>query len=521
MDDVPDEVGTGTRKILPWVWVACLLPLLGFWTYGLFDLDEGFYAGAAAEMLRRGEWTTPYFNGQTWFEKPILLYWLSMPTIALFGGEFGTRLPSVLCGAGTLVVVFMAAKRWLGTSSAIWSILVLGSSVLAVGVNRMMLADPPLVLAMTLCLLAFYASLSLDDGRKARVLAGAALGVAVLAKGPVAGLLFLLIAGWTLWREPELRPRFRGGWFVAILAFCVVVGLWYVPAYLANGQVFVQKFLIDQNIGRFTGGDTAHTLVGPENWVFFLVILLVGMLPWSLWIPRAWPRRNRDLGPEAIFLRFCAAWAGVVLLFFSVSGAKLPHYIAPALPALSILVGDWLGRRRNPSVDMTSWRRLAGPLATCVIVAVVAQATFWGYYHGYGAPGSTINRAFIGFHEELHDLTRWVKRQGGPVAIYQMSRRDKADLGTGTVQLRETSHPSILFILDETVLDTELLGELIAATETGKGRHIRYSIWVLTRADRFTNQDVSMAISFGLDLRDETPWPTRFYKVYRLTGYLK
>lgn len=499
-DGSPDPA----RRFLPWIWIASILPLLGFWTYGLFDLDEGFYAGAAVEMLRRGEWITPYFNGQPWFEKPILLYWLSMPTIGLFGGEFGARLPSVLCGIGTLVAVFLGGRAWLGRSSAIWATLVLGSSVLMVGVDRMMLADPPLVLALTLCLLAFFRSIAEPDPFRPRILAGAALGVAVLAKGPVAGLLFLAIAGWTYWREPELRPHFRGGWLAAIGAFAVVVSLWYVPAYLANGDVFVQKFLIEQNVGRFTGGDTAHTLVGPENWFFFVVILLAGMMPWSLWIPRAWPRRARDTGKEGVFLRYCATWAGVVLIFFSISGAKLPHYIVPALPALAIVIGDWFGRRRNGTE--LSWRRLAGPLAACGVVAAVAQTSFWGYYHGFGATGSAVNSVFTGFHEEVHDLARWVKDQGGPVIVYQMSRRDKADLGTGTVQLRETSHPSLLFVLDRTVEDVENLFDV-----KGTGPY-----WVITRVGRFSDAELRDGVG-GFALEDVTPTRTRFYKVYRAT----
>ena len=47
--------------------VICTIPLLGWWMYGLFDLDEGFYAAVVAEMNRRGEWITPFFNGKPWF----------------------------------------------------------------------------------------------------------------------------------------------------------------------------------------------------------------------------------------------------------------------------------------------------------------------------------------------------------------------------------------------------------------------------------------------------------------------
>src|SRR5262249_44035004 len=77
------KVSARVRWVL--VWVFACLPLLGWWLTGLFDLDEGFYAAVTAEMNRRGEWITPYYNGQPWFEKPILLYWAAKPCVALFG----------------------------------------------------------------------------------------------------------------------------------------------------------------------------------------------------------------------------------------------------------------------------------------------------------------------------------------------------------------------------------------------------------------------------------------------------
>ena len=51
----------------PVIWFLAILPLLGWWFYGLFDIDEGFYGAVVAEMNRRGEWITPFYNGKPWF----------------------------------------------------------------------------------------------------------------------------------------------------------------------------------------------------------------------------------------------------------------------------------------------------------------------------------------------------------------------------------------------------------------------------------------------------------------------
>ena len=59
-----------------------------------------------------------------------------------------------------------------------------------------------------------------------RVWTAVALGFAVLAKGPVAGLLFILVAGFTYWRMPDLRPNFKGHWLAGVALFAAIVAAW-------------------------------------------------------------------------------------------------------------------------------------------------------------------------------------------------------------------------------------------------------------------------------------------------------
>src|SRR5436309_2301812 len=133
------------RRPLDRRWLALLgcavLPLLGFWLYGLFDLDEGFYAAVVAEMNRRGEWITPYFNGQPWFEKPILLYWLAKPAVLLFGQQLGPRLPSALAAFGTYLVCGTFLKKKVHRLAGEWCLVILSTSILLLGLGRMMMTD--------------------------------------------------------------------------------------------------------------------------------------------------------------------------------------------------------------------------------------------------------------------------------------------------------------------------------------------------------------------------------------------
>ncbi|AIE85319.1 glycosyl transferase family protein [Fimbriimonas ginsengisoli Gsoil 348] len=473
------------------VWLFALLPLLGWWAYGLLDLDEGFYGAITAEMNRRGEWITPFYNGKPWFEKPILLYWLAKPSLALFGDLIGPRLPSVLCTFGTYLVVAWFARKRFGVAAAQLAVLILAGSLLVVGAGRMMLTDPPLVLCLTAAMLTFWESLV--ENPRWRIATAALIGLAILAKGPVAAILFLLIAGWTYWREPTLRPRFRGYWLAGGACMLLIIASWYVPAYLANGKLFVDKFLIEQNIGRFTGGDAAHTL-GIASLPLYVPILFLGMIPWSIWIWGAWPRWPQTPAPDSPVAqedlgdasrRYLAAWGAIVFVFFSISGAKLPHYILPVFPPFAILVGIYLQDR--------AWAYRLG-LAMCAAMCLIANGVFIAWYR-------------ISGQAEAHALIRYVRQAGGDVALYQLGRRNK-ELGTGKPKLQETSLPSLLLYLDKNALDTDNFGEILSH---------RGPILVFTRANRVRIEDFATAAKAGRRLEELFPTvKLENFKLYRV-----
>jgi 4-amino-4-deoxy-L-arabinose transferase-like glycosyltransferase len=426
-------------------WLA-VLPLLGWWFYGLFDLDEGYYAAVAAEMNRRGQWITPYYNGHPWFEKPILLYWVAKPCLALFGDMVGPRLPSVLATLGTYAVVWWFARRRFGAPQASRAVLVLGSSLLVIGIGRMMLTDPLLDLALAAAFATYWESI-VGDWRW-RLVTAFSLGMGVLAKGPVCVLLFAPVAAITAWRLPDLRPRMGKGWLIGTVILLAVVGSWYVPAYLVNGHTFVQQFLIEQNFDRFTGGDSAHTVAGIGGLLFYVVILAIGMPPWSWRITDAWRFSRKD--PVVFYLK---TWVLVVFVFFTISGAKLPHYILPACPPLAMLIADELEFARYPMARMAAWT---------VLVSLIANLAFFEYYRSSG-------------QADIHDLARYIRshaRPGDTVAEYGIGKESK-DQGTLKPRLQQTSEPSVLLYLNRDVIDTESWSDVADAA----GR-----VWLITLA---------------------------------------
>lgn len=67
-------------------------------TYPLLDVDETRYVNMAREMFDTKDYLTLYLNGDYFFEKPPLYFWIECLSFKLTGGisELSARLPIVL-----------------------------------------------------------------------------------------------------------------------------------------------------------------------------------------------------------------------------------------------------------------------------------------------------------------------------------------------------------------------------------------------------------------------------------------
>ena len=92
-------------KILRIGGLATLLFVVLFWQLGtasFWDPDEAHYAEASREMLRTGDWLAPYYNGQPFFDKPILFYWFQAAGMAIAGENEAAAPISTGCDNGAI-----------------------------------------------------------------------------------------------------------------------------------------------------------------------------------------------------------------------------------------------------------------------------------------------------------------------------------------------------------------------------------------------------------------------------------
>jgi 4-amino-4-deoxy-L-arabinose transferase-like glycosyltransferase len=316
-----------------------LLWLLRLGASPLFDVDEGAFAEATRELVTGNDWGSTTLNGADRFDKPILVYWLQAICLKIFGvNEFAVRLPSALCAFMWCVAVGQFAWQRYGRAVAIAAAGVLATSLGPMLIGRAATADALLNMLLALSTLDLWRHL--ENGQAApRRRAFAWIGLGLLAKGPVA--LLIPGAAAALWlgfgRDRSRLVRLVSdpkAWLLMI----AIATPWYAYAILRHGWAFIDGFLLHHNLQRFGG-----SLEGHAGSIFYYVELLPAlMLPWTaLLVPfvmRARGRWNEPLG------RFLLLWFGFVLVFFSLSGTKLPHYMLYGFTPLVLLVAQDLVR---------------------------------------------------------------------------------------------------------------------------------------------------------------------------------
>ncbi len=332
---------------------------------GLIEPTETRYAEIAREMLESRDWLIPRLNGIPHFHKPPLAYWSAAGGMALLGvNEWGARLGAALAAG---FVLWCTARIGRQAGGGTLAPLALASSVLFFALSHQLASDIFLVAAVA----GFYAAV-LDPRARASIWPFVALGVGFMAKGLVALALtvapVLLAAVW-------VRGQGLARWLLSLrgwLVFAVIALPWYLIVLFRTPGLL--SYFLDRQIWECYA-TTVHQRGGPVY--YFLVVILVGMLPWTwaalsgLWgavRARGEGRQAEGASADAVL----ACWVVLPLVFFSFSGSKLPAYVLPIFPALAVLASRW------PRPDRRGhWVRIAvGTLA--VLLALLAAATPFG-----------------------------------------------------------------------------------------------------------------------------------------------
>jgi hypothetical protein len=382
-----------------------LTPLLGGDGLGLVGADEPRYAQIAHEMLvrfdsaptlkeRLSACVTPYLYGRPWLEKPALYYWRAMFLFQDFGvHDWSARLPSTTFAFIMAALIYLHMRRFRPgghLDAALITVACAGIMGFARGASTDMQMAAPLAIG----LLGWYAWY--ETGSKFWLYdIYFFTGLATLAKGPVAPFLALLIIAAFAFLRKEWNILYRSLWWPGVALYFAMVLPWFIAVQHQN-PTFFREFFLEHNLQRFATDRYQHS----QPFYYYLVVMLLALMPWTVIAVRAlidgiltsvaeWrlrysrPSKPLPARPGDAFPEFLVLWALIPVIFFSFSRSKLPGYVLPSIPPITILTGDYLFRRRKPGLNR--WI-LLGHAAVCGTMTIAVLLLPWFVAHSFAMP---------------------------------------------------------------------------------------------------------------------------------------
>ncbi|MEO0759366.1 MAG: glycosyltransferase family 39 protein [Cyanobacteria bacterium J06648_16] len=330
----------------------------------LNNWDEAIYAQIAKEVVHSGNWLTLHWGYIPWFHKPPLFMWLTAIGYNLFGvSEFSARAVSALAGTGIASLVYLIGRRIYSSQAALLAVVVLLTQYGFVHYARFGTTDITLTFFVVLSLYAYLRATPTQPSWWR--LWWVAFACGFMTKGvaslviPAAAFFALLISG-SLVKTLRLSSFWQGAMIAAL-----IVLPWHVGVVFLHGQAFIDQYFLYHVVARSTGSIEGHQ--GGVD--FYFAELLKNFFPWVWLLPAAVGVQLHqyfiadDAKKEgSILLVLCA----IILGGYTIAGTKLPWYIVPCYPILSLWVGELLSRTFRRSA-IGFWSLLAAAAVVCVL----------------------------------------------------------------------------------------------------------------------------------------------------------
>jgi 4-amino-4-deoxy-L-arabinose transferase-like glycosyltransferase len=151
---------------------------------------------------------------------------------------------------------------------------------------------------------------------------------------------------------------------------------------------YLRRLYIDQQWARAVD---ALPRLHARPLLFYVPVLLGGFFPWSALLP-ATLRATLRAGRRDEATVFCALWAAIVLVVFTLAEGKSGAYILPAFPPLALLTARFVGLLLSGVADATETALARAGLwivvAVCAIAPVAAIVAGARSYDGALLPTS-------------------------------------------------------------------------------------------------------------------------------------
>ncbi|SVD21127.1 uncharacterized protein METZ01_LOCUS373981, partial [marine metagenome] len=299
------------------IWsLMAFFPFLGH--IHLLDWDEVNFALSSREMIESDNYLQVTVNGEPFWEKPPMFFWLQTVSFTLFDNiEFAARFVSALAGLLTTLLIFFMGRRIISPGfGLIWGLLYSGSA-LSLFISKMGIMDPTLNLFVLGGIFSYtHMITSSDRPYLYAVLASASLAMAFLIKGPIAIVIpFIVFVLYFLFYEKVQFTLKHNIFFVFLLL--IFSTSWYILESFRNGFWFIEQF-VDYQFRLISTADAGHK----GFFLFHFVVFMLLCFPASIFFLKGF----KDNWKSSDCSKIMALLFGVVMVIFFIVKTKIVHY---------------------------------------------------------------------------------------------------------------------------------------------------------------------------------------------------
>lgn len=373
-------------RFAPWIVFASGIVLLfpSIWSETSITGQDEYWLSfrTPMETLARGDWITPWVNGEPRMRKPPLLYWAIALSYEILGINLvAARLWGVISGAALAACSCAVSRELFGRSGMLAGLMTLGTLGVAIQ-GRMAMIDLPL---------AFFVSFSIylslrwwKTGAWFPILgASVCIGASFLLKGPVGFYFFSIAAlsgliafrGWNvLWSRLHQVLASIGVILAITLPWPIAMAHLWPAFWKVMGEEFgARRFGALNFLSPFSALGGALGLVFP-----WTLVLLAALAQTLLSGKQARDRRR-------LWLALCYLCSAIPFFFMH----AFERYMLPLVSTICVLCCDWLEEKTD------SMRIILIRISMYVTAILALLISLFSLWFGIGIVPAVINLTLV------------------------------------------------------------------------------------------------------------------------------
>ncbi len=414
------------RRVSLWLLLifSTLMILIGHNSIEVIDRDEARFAQASKQMVQTSDIITVKFQDDLRAKKPIGIYWLQSTSALLFGSEeiSSYRFPSLLGFILSVVISYLFVKNLWSDSRHLQQVVsasLLASSFIVLAESHLAKTDSillSLIIAQQFAIWLIYKNRFKQKPTSAKRWVWVFMALAILVKGPIAPLLAVVTLLGLMVIERDWRWLGQLHFLSGLSIISVICLPWVFAVSIATDGIFLSQAIQQDFFPKLISGQESH---GAPPGAYLGTILLL-IFPASIFIGSLFRTNAQFWRSDAS--KYCLVWFLGYWLILELIPTKLPHYILPVLPALTMLIG----RAVFIPVSDFKWRRIC-EIVICILAGLMGffllLAGLWGSAE-LGAENGAFAFIFILFgflliiciyfvsHKWLKNNENWVSSRG-------------------------------------------------------------------------------------------------------------